>query len=303
MNSLKVLISGASGFIGLPLVEKLSESGCEVMALSRTCIETKTTSTVQWLKADLSLPESYREEVKAFSPEIVVHLSWQDIPDFSLKKSQDNLNQSLEFLSFVSEIESCKKIIAAGTCLEYNKDHGKCLESELGTAKDHFTWAKHALYSWLSMTCKQKDIQLLWMRIFYVYGPRQRLESLIPTILNNLKEGRLPELRTPKNANDFIYIDDVVDAFIKAILVNNNSMIYNLGSCISTPVLEVCRISERLILGSDILTKQLESSSKDTECDVDFWADYTLSKKYLGWKPNTTLEDGIKKTLQWIDGQ
>ena len=113
------------------------------------------------MKADLSLPESYREEVKAFSPEIVVHLSWQDIPDFSLKKSQDNLNQSLEFLSFVSEIESCKKIIAAGTCLEYNKDHGKCLESELGTAKDHFTWAKHALYSWLSMTCKQKDIQFL----------------------------------------------------------------------------------------------------------------------------------------------
>ena len=72
MNSLKVLISGASGFIGLPLVEQLSESGCEVMALSRTCIETKTTSKVQWLKADLSLPESYREEEKAFSPEIQV---------------------------------------------------------------------------------------------------------------------------------------------------------------------------------------------------------------------------------------
>lgn len=301
MDNLRVLITGASGFIGMPLINKLSALGCEVMALSRIPADIESNKNIHWHKANLSLPETYREDITAFSPNAVVHLSWQDIPDFSLKKSQYNLNQSLEFLSFVSEIKSCNKIIIAGTCLEYNKHNGKCIESDLGSPKDPFTWAKHALYSWLRMTCKQKNIQLIWMRIFYVYGPRQRPESLIPNVLKNLKEGRLPDLRTPKNANDFVYIEDVVDAFTKAISIDNDSMIYNLGSGIATPVLEVCRIAENLILGSDILTKQLEDNSKDTICDVDFWADNTQSKKYLDWQPNNTLEDGIKKTWQWFN--
>ena len=73
-----------------------------------------------------------------------------------------------------------------------------------------------------------QNIQLFWMRIFYVYGPRQRSKSLIPTILTKLIEGQLPDLRTPKNSNDFVYIDDVVDAFTKSISIDNDSMIYHL---------------------------------------------------------------------------
>ena len=297
MNSLKVLISGASGFIGLPLVEKLSESGCEVMALSRTCIETKTTSTVQWLKADLSLPESYREEVKAFSPEIVVHLSWQDIPDFSFDTSIMNLNQSLEFLAFVLEIESCNKILISGSCLEYNKAQGECKESDVCSPKDHFTWAKNSIYSWLSMRCAQKEVVLGWFRIFYVYGPGQRPGSLVPTILSSLKNNELPYLRTPKNANDYIFIDDVIDAFYAAIISEKiSSGIYNLGSGTSTTVLDICRYAEQIILGTDLHTQQLERETKNSTADTNFWAGINATKKKLDWSPKIALESGIKRT-------
>jgi nucleoside-diphosphate-sugar epimerase len=217
-----------------------------------------------------------------------------------LKKSQENLKQSLDFISFIIDLGSCKKIVVSGSCFELNQLQGECKETSLGSPKDHFTWAKHALYSWLSMTSKQKNIQLFWMRIFYVYGPRQRSKSLVPTILKKLIEGQLPDLRTPKNSNDFVYIDDVVDAFTKSISIDNDSMIYNLGSGASIPVLEVCRIAEKIILGSEALTEHLENSSKHSVCDVDFWADCTRSKEYLGWQSHTTLEDGIKKTWKWL---
>ncbi len=297
---MRVLLTGASGFIGVPLLKKLSQEGHQVLALSRS-IPTKRENSIEWLGCDLSSPESYANKVKEFSPEVLIHLAWQDIPNFSLEKSRINLDQSLDFISFVIGLATCKKIIVSGSCFELNQLQGECSEATQGEVRDHFTWAKHALYSWLRMMCKQKDIQLLWMRIFYVYGPRQRPESLIPSILTNLKQGKLPELRTPKNANDFIYVDDIADAFSKAVSVNNNSMIYNLGAGVSTSVLEVCRIAEKIVLGTETLTQKMDSRSKDTSCDVDFWADFTQSKKYLDWQPTTSLVDGIEKTWQWLN--
>ena len=157
MSRIKILVVGGSGFIGLPLVKKLSESGHEVMALSRKYIQNSSEeNSVNWLQSDLSSPKTYRKEVKDFSPNIVIYLSWQDIPDFSFDKSLLNLNQSLKFFNFLSELESCKKIIVSGSCLEYNQNSGECLESDSGQPRDNFTWAKHALLSWLEAECKKK---------------------------------------------------------------------------------------------------------------------------------------------------
>ena len=300
-NNLRVVITGASGFIGRPLSLKLADLGYEVLAISRVVPTWSEKSKIFWLEADLSSPLSYQKKIKSFRPEVVIHLAWQDIPDFSFEKSVINLSQSLEFLNFVIGIESCKKILISGSCWEYGRVKGECLETDLALPKDHFTWAKNALYSWLHIICKQKDIQLLWMRIFYAYGPGQRLESLIPSILTNLKQGKLPELRTPKNANDFIYVDDIVNAFSQAVVVNNSSMIYNLGSGVSSSAVEVCRIAENIILGTETLTQEIDIRSKSTICDVDFWADFTQSKRYLDWQPTTSLVDGIYKTWQWLN--
>jgi nucleoside-diphosphate-sugar epimerase len=305
MDKVKVLVAGASGFIGFPLVKKLSSAGYEVMCLSRKCIETNSEEyrSAYWLQSDLSSPKTYREEVKKFYPEIVVYLSWQDIPDFSLDKSLLNLKQSLELLNFILDFESCKKIIVSGSCFELNQLQGKCLEVNEGEARDHFTWAKLCLYSWLKMICSQKKIDLAWMRIFYVYGPHQRQESLIPDILTSLKKGQLPDIRTPINANDFVYVDDVANAFSKAVSTNFPSGIYNLGSGKSTSVLEVCRIAEQIVLGTESLTAQLESKTQNSRCEVNFWADIKHSKEIMDWQPTTSLKEGIQQTQQWIDSQ
>jgi len=298
----RILVTGASGFIGLPVVQILQQQGHKVLAMSRNKPK-ETGSSVSWLKADFSLPEDYESAVQKFAPEAVIHLAWQGIPEFSFDTSRNNLNHSLNLLSFVIGLGSCKKILVSGSCFELNRLKGECPETERGTPKDNFTWAKHTLHSWLEMVCAKKEIELCWLRIFYVYGPRQRPQSLIPSILTHLQNGELPELRTPKNANDFVFVDDVARAFSNAVSKLPPSAIYNIGSGFSIPVLEICRQAEYILLGSDSLTCELEEKTQESACDVDFWADCSNSKKSLGWVPTTNLDEGINKTREWLQIQ
>lgn len=294
MNRARVLITGATGFIGKPLTEALIDANCEVLAITRKEPASKTH--IKWLEADLSNAESYRDTVAAFTPEVVIHLAWQGIPDYSFETSLGNLNQSLELLSFVLDLESCKKVIVSGSCWEYSDAIGECLEADINKPKDNFTWAKHAIRSWLEAHCLKKGIDYAWLRIFYVYGPGQRSGSLLPTVFSSLIEDTLPSINNPHNANDYVYIDDVVEAFMMAVKQSFKSGIYNIGSGESVKVLDICRLAENIVNGSEILTEQLAENSLVKDGAVDFWASLTEVKKQFGWAPKTSLVDGISQT-------
>jgi nucleoside-diphosphate-sugar epimerase len=299
----KVVVTGASGFIGKPIVNKLLMMGCEVLAIGREMPAQQKLNSLHWLKANFSSPKTYQTEINAFKPEALIHLAWQDIPDYSLEKSILNLNQSLSFISFITKIKSCKKILISGSCWEYGKMYGECLNTDIVNPMNFFSISKHSLHLLTEIIAKQKSIKLGWFRLFFVYGPEQRSGSLIPSILNNLKKGQLPNIRTPINANDFVYVDDVANAFAKAVSTNFPSGIYNLGSGRSTTVLEVCRIAEKIVLGAESLTAQLESKTESSRCEVNFWADVKSSKEILDWQPTTSLKEGIQQTQQWINSQ
>ena len=299
---MRVVITGASGFIGKPLSKMLAEQGFEVLAVTRKRQDGESINFLSWLEADLSSPDTYQKAIKSFSPEVLIHLAWQDIPDYSLNKSILNLNQSLEFISFITEIKSCKKILFSGSCWEYDNASGVCIETKkVNGSKNHFTWAKNSLRKKAELLCKQKSLSFVWFRIFYIYGPGQRLGSLLPTIFINLKEGKLPQIHSPFNANDYIFIDDVVDAFTVASLSSFPSGIYNLGSGVSTSAIQICRYAEKLALNSSNLSNKLQSNSSPALSDEDFWAEMTLTTKNLKWKPKTDLIRGIELTWRSLN--
>ena len=301
MAKSRVLITGASGFIGTHLLKELVRLKYEVLAISRSPRTDQSQSSVVWLKADLSQPSTYKAMIEDFTPEVIIHLAWQDIPDFSFTKSMTNLQQSLEFLSFVSDLGSCKKILVSGSCWEINRTQGEYPDIHHIKPINHFTWAKNSLCSWLEMKCSNLDIQFAWFRIFFVYGPKQRDSSLIPSILTNLREGRLPPIKTPYDSNDYIFINDVVDAFTGAVFGDFISGIYNLGSGKSSSVLEICSLSEQIVLGSNTLTNNLQKNLEPDSEHLNFWADISKTTKVLGWAPKITLENVIKKTWQYIN--
>ena len=298
---MRVVITGASGFIGKPLTESLSGLGHDVLAIARKIPKSSNSTKIFWLEADLSSSSTYKNSIKEFYPEVIIHLAWQDIPDFSLEKSQLNLHQSKDFLSFIASIKSCKKLLIPGSCWEYSNLKGECLETDQALPSNDFTHAKHSLRLWAEVLCKEESISLAWFRVFYVYGPGQRTESLIPTILTQLKKGRLPNISTPQNSNDFIFIDDVVNAFIIATNSKFVSGIYNLGSGMSTSVLDVCRYAEEIVLNSSALTESLEAESQTKSLNMNFWAGIVATKESFNWSPKINILDGITQTWKNIN--
>ena len=298
MNNTRVLVTGATGFIGKPLTKALLNAGCEVLAITRKAPVEQTQ--IKWLEADLSQSESYQQAVNEFAPEVVIHLSWQGIPDYSFATSLDNLNQSLGLLSFVVGLQSCKKVMVSGSCWEYAGATGECLETDISVPQNDFTWAKHAIRSWLETHCEKNDVDYAWLRIFYVYGPGQRSGSLLPTILTSLRNDTLPGINTPFNANDYVYIDDVVEAFVLCVKQSFKSGIYNLGSGESIQVLEVCRLAESHVKDSNHLSQALAENAPVKVGTVDFWAGLCEVKANLGWAPKTSLVDGISQTWNYV---
>ena len=299
---MKILVTGGSGFIGKPVLKNLIKLDREIqiMNLSRSessdDIEIK--DYVHWLKCDLSDPETYINQVTDFAPHVVIHLAWEGIPNFSLQQCMKNINASVKFLEIVTSLESCQKIIVTGSCFEYGNKIGSCQEIDKADPKDSFTFAKKMILSFLELECSKRSITYCLARLFYVYGPNQRNGSLIPMLIDTLKKRNIPDLRTPKNANDFIHVSDVAEAIFNMVTKEISSGIYNIGSGISTSVTEISKKVELSLSKKLILTKQLIKNTITTEKKVDFWADMEKTKKAIDWSPKMSLNVGISKLVE-----
>jgi len=295
---MRIVVTGASGFIGKELCYKLLERGHEVVGLCRTSGA-----------LGAAYPESFRhipyvmgavlpEEVLRFAPAALVHLAWDGIPDFSERRCVDNVESQLRFLKETENLGQMKKMVGAGTCREYGAKQGACAESDRVPPDSYFSWAKQTLAEYLRLMCQQQQISLVWFRIFYIYGPGQRAESLIPTLIQAFKSKQNPEIKNPSAANDFIHIDDVVSAFVKAIEDEDCQGTFNLGSGKTTPVAKIAEMVEQTIRKDSQFSTQLAIKLDGGKSNSGMWADTTLSGRHLGWTPQISLVDGIGRTYR-----
>jgi nucleoside-diphosphate-sugar epimerase len=141
----------------------------------------------------------------------------------------------------------------------------------------------------MNSVCYKNNIDLIWGRVFFAYGPGQRLTSLIPTCYNNLKNGVKLEIHNPNILNDFIYISDVANAIKHLIEIDNVSGIFNIGSGQGRAVWEVVNIVASALSLSPIY-KDMPLSH------LGNWANINSISKH-GWKSLISLEAGILRTI------
>lgn len=302
---MRILVTGATGFIGQNVLKRIvgGENDIMAIALEKEPVE-NSDGQIKWFYDNIKNIVSLGPAIKSFNPEVVVHLAWQGIPDYSEDISRANLNDSIELLDFIIEETNCRKIIVSGSCFEYGKNKGVCRETDAVQLTSFISWAKYSLYQYLLLKCDQKKIELVWFRIFYTYGPYQREGALIPALAKVLKDGKKPEIRSPLNKNDFIYIEDVSEAFKAAIDMKSvvESGAYNLGCGVSRSVYDVCRIIEKHFPESPGISDYvLLHGSKDKA--LDFSADINKMVKIFKWRPKISLEEGVSKYIEFLNGK
>lgn len=299
---IKIFVTGATGFIGRNILPMLDSENVEVACLIRPQSQPFAVGNLKIKKIEGTLEDltKCKSQIREFNPDVCLHLAWEGIPDYSHKTSKKNLDQSIALVNFLLDETTCRKIVVSGSCFEYGKALGRLSEENPEENNSAIAWAKNSLKNYISLRADEKKVDWMWMRVFYAFGPGQREQSLIPSLVLAARKGLPSPIRNPHNANDFVYIEDVARAFVLACTKKANSGVYNLGS-------------GALFKVSDIWTLVQESVSKSlsgpttlvvNEADsVGGFANIEKVKNELDWTPQWRVQEAILKFTHHLIGQ
>lgn len=269
---MKVLVTGASGFIGKNLIPKLLEKKYQVVGIARNIESIKNLewfSRIQIIQCDL-----YRSYEDIFYNQtdvnILIHLAWQSLQNFkeSLHLSK-YLPENYEFLKAAVD-EKIPHILVAGTCLEYGMQSGALSEDHETKPSVAYGIAKDSLRMSLEKLKINKNFIFQWLRLFYIYGVGQAKKSLLSQLDMAINNGdREFKMSIGTQLRDYISINDVVDNIILSISNTNIQGVINCCSGNPRSILDlvVNRCKER---GANIDLNRGFYKIPDYE-PLDFW--------------------------------
>lgn len=293
---MRILVTGATGFVGRAAARLLLGRGHEVLALARDAEAARTALPgAALLQGDLARPEPLLDGLKAFAPEALLHLAWQGLPDYSEAVSQRNVELGLAAFDLAARA-GAKHVVASGSCWEYAARHGMLAEDAPLKHDQPFPAAKNRLHAEGRAQAGAQGVDLTWLRVFFVYGPGQRPASLVPSLAAQALAGVAPGLRCPANRNDFIHVDDVALACALALekrpRAGEGGGAYNVGCGSSAGVADVARMVYAA-LGREELLGDLDAQAAASAPAEDFWADTARAAADLGFAAQVGLRQGV----------
>jgi UDP-glucose 4-epimerase len=292
----KILVTGASGFIGFHLCRRLCGLGAEVHGTSRTK-SSGNENGIQWWQGDLAEADMVRKLLATVRPDVIFHLAsyvsgTRDL-DAVIPMLQSNLVSTVNLLTIASDV-GCRRILLTGS-LE---------EPELGDLQpvpcSPYAAAKWAANAFARMFHALYCLPVVMLRVFMVYGPAQRdLHKLIPYVTLSLLRGEAPKLSSGNREVDWIYVEDVVDGFLAAAQAANiEGQTIDIGSGAMVLVRAVVEHLVRLI---NPQIEPLFNALPDRPFEQVRVADCAKSYAQIGWSPETALEEGLRRTVHWYE--
>jgi dTDP-6-deoxy-L-talose 4-dehydrogenase (NAD+) len=244
----KVLLTGATGFIGNYVVEELLKYNFDVIASG---LETKQKIYSHWLEkvtyiqADLN--ES-REDWFSFlrEPEMIIHLSWQGLPNYKkLFHLERNLPNNYFFLKNMIE-NGLKKVVVIGTCLEYGMQSGKLKEDLEPKPDNPYALAKDCLRKFLEQLQKRFDFNLKWIRLFYIYGKGQSTNSILSQLEAALERNeKVFNMSGGEQLRDYLPVEKVAEYIVKISLQDKIGGVIN---CCSGEPIPIRKLVENYLI-------------------------------------------------------
>jgi nucleoside-diphosphate-sugar epimerase len=287
----RVVVTGASGFIGARVRERAAELGAVVHAVSRRPPEDASPA-ARWEEADLTSEAAVRALVGRLQPDVVLHLASEVSGSRAAELVAPMLHANL--VAAVNVMLACHeagcRVVLAGSMEEPD------LGDPAAVPQSPYAAAKWAALAYARMFRALYELQVVHLRVFMVYGPGQRdLRKLVPYVTTSLLRGEEPELTHGAREVDWVYVDDVAEAFVAAAFAPGAAgASFDIGSGELVSVRSLAMRLSRLV-GGDVEPRF--GALPPRELERVRVADPTSAAAVLDWRPCTSLDDGLARTV------
>ena len=292
----RLVITGASGFIGRHLLVQALAAGHQVLCLGRSRPALSLPSSALHHPCDLWQAASYHKALAAFRPEAAIHLAWYAEPGKYLHAAQnvDALSGSLRLVQALIAA-GCPSFVAAGTCAEYQQQPGICRTDSPTAPSTVYAASKLAFHLTASQLCAQAGASWAWGRVFYLYGPGEDRRRAIPALIASLLAGTPFPATDGTQIRDYLQVGDVASGFLT--LAEQRAVgVFNLCSG------EPCTVRSLFHRTAAVLGRQdlvCYGQRKANDWDPPIVCGDPAALRALGWQPRFTLATGLADTVDW----
>ncbi len=294
----RVFITGATGFLGSHLVERLIERGATITALVRDVpdLAARHATPITVLQGDLTHPLDINDATTVFHLAAVSHVG-RAIKN-PRRTFETNTAGTVNVLEAARRSSTVQKLVFVSTAHVYGAPRYLPIdENHPLQAHEPYAASKLAAETFVSAYESAYGLPTVIARLFNVYGPRQHPDFVIPSIINQALVTNTLSLGNLTPTRDFTYVDDVIGALIQ--LAAAGEGIYNVGSGTEVSIETLVTCIAR-VLDKRLTTTSSHEQRRSGNVEIErLWAD-TARIRALGWYPHIGLAEGLRRTVEWF---
>lgn len=290
----RILLTGATGFIGSPILRMLAADGDEVHAVSSRAVSSARDGNIFYHQGDLLNRDERQTLVEQIQATHLLHLAWE--VDYDSPLNFDWVQASFELVREFQK-QGGERAVLAGTCYEYDAESGYYTEGKT-PLRPHTTYAecKDVLRRWVTAYAATVNLRFAWARIFFTYGPGESPGRLVPSVIQSLLNAQPAPCSHGEQVRDYLHVYDVASACI-ALLRSDMQGAVNVASGHPVRIKDLIEIIARELNQSDLVRLgAIEAGPSEPAFLV---ANTQKLRDELGWTPSFTLEAGLKHTINW----
>lgn len=294
----RLLVTGATGFVGMACLRQLAAAGLSVHAVARSR-RGPLPGGVTFHAADLLDAEQTARLIDDVRPTHLLHLAWVATPGVYWTSPDNALwaEASAHLLRCFAE-RGGRRAVLAGTCAEYDwTKAGVCHETRTPVAPaTPYGKAKDRLRRWAEAFAGRAGVDLAWARLFFVYGPGEAAGRLVPAVAAAALGGVPAECSPGLQERDFLHVEDAADALLSLTFGGTTGPV-NVGSGRPVAVRHVAAD----VAGAAGRPELLKLGAKPAAPGEPplLVADTTRLREEVGWSPRIELTPGLKQTVAW----